>query len=257
MKIKRRNLNRLIVEMINEVDVERAGTITGADALGPLLTILGGLSPSRVLKFVLKGAGGATSGAAVDGTVGAAAEGGVEATTSTLLKKALTGIKVVGSFAAPMIVLSAVWGAYAYLPKMIQKSIDQLNTVEGILKTMKGLKKRPLKLTDITNNPGQTLISKSWSQKEMVDYIASVMEVDEGRRLYTHLIADEYRDLNGIRTEGPVIGKDFSSAILKRRKSIKLEAAEKIKEQLIANIKKGVLSKEEVKKLAKLLSKVA
>ena len=156
-----------------------------------------------------------------------------------------------------MIVLASVWGAYAYLPKMIQKSIDQLSTVEGILKAMKGLKKRPLKLADIASNPGQALISKSWSRKEMVDYIASVMEVDEGRRLYTHLIADEYRDLNGIRTEGPVIGKDFSSAILKRRKSIKLEAAEKIKEQLIANIKKGALSKEEVKKLAKLLSKVA
>ena len=247
--------------MINEVEVKRAGTISGADSVGPLLTVLGGLQASVVLSLVLKGAGGSASGSALGGAAGAA-KGGFKEEASALLKKVLVGTKVIGRLAGPMFLVAAVWGAFNYLPDLMQKSLEQLDTVEGILKALRRLRSTagndsPLKLTDITDKPGKTLISKSWSRKEMVDYIASVMELKEGKRLYSELIAEKYIDLNGKKQQGPLIGKDFSTAILKRRKSIKLEAAEKIKAQLLVKIKEGALSEEETKKLTASLSKVA
>jgi hypothetical protein len=271
MKITRRELKHLVVEMLGEAEVKRAGTVSGATETAKLLALLGSFQGSKLLAIAMGGTGGAAAGAASGGTYGRGVQaeiGGAEGTASTLLKKTLLQkgsesafkvAKTAASFAGPLLLVAAVWGAFNFLPNMLQKSIEQLDTVEGVLKKLRALRRTggkdtPLKLTDIARNPGKTLVVKSWSRYEMVDYLAAVMDTQEGKRLYLELISEEYTDLNGKKRKGPLIDKDFTTAILKRRKTIKTEAAEKMKNQLIANVKKGALSEEEAKKLKDALS---
>lgn len=243
--------------MLDEVEVKRAGTISGLEETGKLLSVLGAFQAAPLLSVLITASGGLSKTAENNAT-------GVE----SLMKKALmqkasspyasTLIRNIGSLAGPVFMLAAVWGAFNYLPNMLQKSIEQLETVEGILKQLRRVRRdsgndTPIKLTDIANKPGKTLIVKSWSRKEIVDYFAAVMETQEGKQLYLEVISEEYTDLDGKKRKGPLVGKDFSTAILKRRKSIKAEAAKKIKSRLIANIKAGALSKEESSQLRQYL----
>ena len=239
--------------MLDEVEVKRAGTISGLEETGKLLSVLGTFQAASLLSVLLTASGGEITAVQKQDPAGAA----------TLMKKALmqkastsasTLIRNTGRLAGPVFMIAAVWGAFNYLPNMLQKSIEQLDTVEGILKQLRRLRRQsgndtPIKLTDITNKPGKTLIAKSWSRKEIVDYFAAVMETQEGKQLYLEVISEEYTDLDGKKRKGPLVGKDFSTAILKRRKSIKSEAAKKIKSRLIANIKAGALSEEESSQL--------
>jgi len=256
MKITRKSLRRLIFEMLDEVEVKRAGTVSGFQETGKLLSVLGALQATELLTLLLQGAGSEITGSG--GKPGAAA-----IMKKALLQKAKNSasslIRTAGRTAAPVFLAIAVWDAFNYLPNMLQKSLEQLDTVEGVLKELKRLSPDPgpIKLTDIARTPGKTLIAKSWSRYEMVDYLAASMETPEGRSLYSELIANEYTDLRGKKSKGPIIDQDFSTAILKRRETIKSEAAEKIKEKLIANIKEGALSEEESRQLASQLSKTA
>ena len=234
--------------MLDEVEVKRAGTVSGFQETGKLLGVLGALQATELLTLLLQGAGGEITGA------------GNKPAAATIMRKALLQkakasasglIRKAGRFAGPAFLAVAVWDAFNYLPDMLQKSLEQLATVEGILKQLKSLNPDPgpIKLTDISRTPGKTLIAKTWSRYEMVDYLAASMETQEGRALYSELIANEYTDLRGKKSKGPLIDQDFSTAILKRRETIKSEAAEKIKARLIANIKAGALSEEESSRL--------
>jgi hypothetical protein len=261
MKITRKNLRHLIFEMLDEVEVKRAGTTSGLEATTKLLGILGAELPAQLLNVLLT---------APEAGITAAMAGGAKGTAAELMKKALMQkasksvwplIRGAGKMVGPVFLLAAVWEGFTYLPSMLQKSIEQLETVEGILKQLRSLRRTagndtPLKLTDIADKPGNTLIVKTWSREEIVDYLAAVMEVQEGMQLYNELISKEYTDLDGKKIKGPLVGEDFSNAILKRRESIKAEAAEKIKSRLIANIKAGALSEEESRQLHQYLQSV-
>ena len=49
MKITRKNLRHLIFEMLDEVEVERAGTTSGLEETGNLLSILVATRPSSII----------------------------------------------------------------------------------------------------------------------------------------------------------------------------------------------------------------
>ena len=175
-----------------------------------------------------------------------------------ILKEILTRVKQVSPFFGPLFLFTAVFKAFMYLPDLMDRSINQLESVEGILEKKNQLLRRPIEPGDIAREPGVTLYTENkWGREEMIAYIASIMEVPEGRKLFGKLVASEYRGLDGLRKQGPIISQDFAIAIQKKRKTIKEEVAKSVKEKLIEKVKSGDVPEETVKKLTELLSQLS
>ena len=86
MKITRKNLRHLIFEMLDEVEVERAGTTSGLEETGNLLSILVATRPSMLLNVLLTASEGEITDALAHAPYIAA-----EIMKKALMQKLLTG----------------------------------------------------------------------------------------------------------------------------------------------------------------------
>jgi hypothetical protein len=244
MIVNKRKLKILIERLLKEQTVERAESTTPQEEISRLITIITPFSPTSILKKIIQ---------ATDQI-----NNSKEKQISFLLKEMFSGSKQTKAIFGPLLLFSAIFNGYMYLPRLIERSVEQLNTVEGLLEELRHLYRRPLELRDIAEKPGATLITENrWGRDKIVTYIASIMEIPEGRELFGKLTASEYRDLRGFRQQGPILAQSFVNAIQKKRKTIKEEAAKSVKEKLIEKIKSGDVPEEKVRELADLLSQTS
>jgi len=131
------------------------------------------------------------------------------------------------AIAAPALFFLFVYNAFMFLPNMIQKQIETLDTIEGFLKNFKdqkdnlsdtrGEEHAPIEysdLSDISDPSFPKFGNVQWDRGTLIDFIASRMNTREGKALYMKLQNDG------------IIGKSFASKILKRRDGIRQEGFE-------------------------------
>jgi hypothetical protein len=154
--------------------------------------------------------------------------------------------KIAGTFLG----VYGVFQAFTYLPELFQEGVETIRKIEGWLMYARQRFEEPVSLDRIKRNPSNSPREpKSWSRDQMVDYIAGHMESPAGRALFGSLVASKYEDTNGVQRQGPIIDQKFADAIQLRRKSIKEEAGEDLKKALLAKIKSGKISEENLDRL--------
>lgn len=138
----------------------------------------------------------------------------------------------------PVGIIVAIYDLFNILPDMIEQSIQRIQTIEGLLEYTHRQLRRPLNTSDFAEKQNFPSInnSESFGINHIIDEIAAAMNYpkSEGKALYNKLIGEN------------IISQEFSSAILKRRLSIREEAGQKIKEQFfsreaLSNLSEGEL----------------
>ena len=151
-------------------------------------------------------------------------------TSASLLKSKSGNLKKLGGILG---FATGLYGAFTYLPELLEKSTKQLKTIEGVLLKQRKLGRKPIdKLSSVeTKSP---ITGTTFTHQLVVDAIASSIDsADPSERgLYGKLIASSYMSLDGKTAQGPVITDRFAKEIMQRRKILK-EEANKIMQKLV------------------------
>ena len=239
MNVTRRQLNEIISNLLeapeSETKVKRSDEISATGASADLSSYVADISGAALVSLVL-----VLGKAIATGKI-------TEASKIVVLEKFFKAIGGLGPLKAAagaaglwLITLYGVWAAFTTLPNMMQNRINQLKTVEGMLLNMRKLKDAPLNPKDITtkSSDSETIIGVSFTRQKVIDYLASAIEYsDDGKGLYSKLIKGSHKNLDGYTVSGPVIDQDFAIAIQKRRKTIKEESGDNLKDKLVSSIK--------------------
>ena len=258
----RKVIKKIILEQSSETKPNLRAEIESADqqALNAAKVAIGisGAVPALVdiLISLAQGDSGGIEEKVAEESANSIIEKLLEVNSNSL--KIKSGLKLAGGFLGAFFLAKSIYDSFTYLPTLMQKSIDQMKTVEGILLTMRKLINRPLEVGDISTSKEKSPITGTvLTQKMVLDTIASsIASGQEGQSFYGKLLASQYTSLAGIPVNGPVISQDFATTIQKRRKELESETTKKIQDLLVKNWSKLTpKEKEDFEYLAKLAAK--
>lgn len=207
-----------------------------AQALEAVKTAIGITGGPAILEMLISLKQGDTEGLTEKGAEESAEpilDKAIEISSKDLIKSGAQGLK---NILGAVFLAKSIYGTFTYLPNLLMKSIEQMKTVEGILKKQASLLKKPVDKLDSSTKPSP-ITGTVITHQMAVDAIAA--SIDSGDKetqgFYASLIAPEYLSLNGYTLKGPVITQRFAAEILKRRKQLEDQITKEMKDLVTKN----------------------